>query len=401
MRVACVYFPHFYYQIERLKDPAMEGHPVIIGGLHSSESSSAPEERNRVADCSDEAAAQGVSPGMPLKEAYYRCPDALILPFSGRYESIWENVLYALGAFSIRIEPESPGVAYLDITKALKIFKDERDLAKAVIFNMAESFRFKAQIGIGNSRFIAKQTAMCSWESLIIEPAGEKEFLSLLSIETLPIDAKEKDHLRLLGITTLKKIAGLSRKALISQFGAKGAVIFEIANGLDDKRPIPRRQGLLSLDREFTSDTPLRTFGELQPITEGMVVELSDELRQLRMIARKISITLWLQNGRSLEKLLVMKKPSADPSQIFRGISDFLQSLHLDNPVVSLHISLPNPVAPLGDQGDLFRKKSAFAERLEGITSYFNARYGYTPLMKIEEEEHSRLPERRYRFADL
>ena len=90
---------------------------------------------------------------MSLKEACYRCPDALVLPASGRCESIWENVLYALGAFSMRIEPESPGVAYLDISKALKIFKDERDLAEAIALDMSGSFQFKARIGIGNSRF--------------------------------------------------------------------------------------------------------------------------------------------------------------------------------------------------------------------------------------------------------
>ena len=83
-------------------------------------------------------------------------------------------------------------------------------------------------------------------------------------------------------------------------------------------------------------------------------------------------------------------------------ISVFLESLHLDNPVVSLRIALPGPAAADGDQGDLFRRKSAFAESLEGIKSYFNARYGYIPIVKVEEGEgHSRLPERRFRFADL
>jgi len=133
-----------------------------------------------------------------------------------------------------------------------------------------------------------------------------------------------------------------------------------------------------------------------------MAAELSDELNHLRMMARKVSITLWLQNGKSLEKVIVMKRPSADASHLSRVISDFLESLHLDNPVVSLHIALPGLAGVEGDQGDLFRRKSAFAERLEGIKSYFNARYGYIPIMKVEGgDEHSRLPERRFRFADL
>jgi DNA polymerase-4 len=402
MRIACVYLPHFYYQIERLKTPGMEGHPVIIGGLPSAESSLAPGERNRVADCSDEAAALGVSPEMSLKEAYRRCPDAVFLPSGGRYESTWENVLYALGAFSSRTEPESPGVAYLDITRALKIFEDERALAKAIILNMAGPFQLKARIGIANSRFIAKQAALCAWDSLIVEPGEEKEFLSLLPLETLPINNKEKDRLRLLGLATLKKIGHLSRKALISQFGATGNVIFELVNGIDDKRPIARHQGNLSLDRKFTGEVPLDTPGELRPIIENMIAELSDELNRLRMTARKISITLWLQNGRSLKKLLDLKRPSADPGHISRVVSGFLESFLLENPVISLCIALPDPALPKNDYGDLFRRKSVFANRLEKIRSYFNVRYGCTPPMKVKgREEHPRLPERRFRFADL
>jgi DNA polymerase IV len=394
MRVACVYLPNFYFQIEKLRVPAIEGHPVIIGGV--------PEEQDKVADCSEEAAAEGVSPGMSLQKAYYRCPDALFLPFSGRYESTWENILFALGAFSLKMEPEVPGIVYLDITKALKIYKDERALALAVTREMAESSHLKARIGIGNSRFIAKQAALCAWDVLIIESSGEKEFLALLPIETLPLEKKEKEHLHLLGLTTLKKVAGLSRKALISQFGHMGPVLFEIVNGMDEKKPILRRQSLLCLEREFTSEVALQTSGEVQPIMETMVAELAGELSRMRMASRKVSVILWLGNGLSVEKMLVMKKPSAETRQILGRISDFLESLLVEGPIISFRIAIPDPVPVEGDQADLFRRKSIFAERLEGIKSYFNARYGYTPLLKVEKgDEYSRLPERRFRFVDV
>jgi DNA polymerase IV len=263
MRIACVYLPNFYFQTERLKTPSIEGHPVIIGGM--------PEKKDRVADCSEEAAAQGVSPWMSLQEAYYRCPDALFLPFSGRYESTWEDILFALGAFSLRMEPEKAGLVYLDITRALKVYRDERALALAITREMAASSHLKARIGIGNSRFIAKQAALCAWDVLIMEPGGEKEFLSLLSIETLPLEEKEKEHLRLLGLPTLKKVAGLSQKALMSQFGIMGATLFDIVNGVDESTPIPRRQSTLCLEREFMSEVPLQTSEEMRPVMKTMV----------------------------------------------------------------------------------------------------------------------------------
>ena len=173
MRIACVYFPHLYMQIEKLTQPQLEGYPVIIGGM--------PEERSSVADCSEEAAAQGVFAGMSLRQAYHLCPEALFLPFGGRCEHIWEDILFALGVFTLRVEPTIPGLACLDITEALKIYGNERAMASAIIQDMLTSLRVQVRVGMGNSRFIAKQAALNAWNVLIVRPGEEKTFLSLLS----------------------------------------------------------------------------------------------------------------------------------------------------------------------------------------------------------------------------
>ena len=315
MRIACVYFPHLYMQIEKLTQPQLEGYPVIIGGM--------PEERSSVADCSEEAAAQGVFAGMSLRQAYHLCPEALFLPFGGRCEHIWEDILFALGVFTLRVEPTIPGLACLDITEALKIYGNERAMASAIIQDMLTSLRVQVRVGMGNSRFIAKQAALNAWNVLIVRPGEEKTFLSLLSSEALPLPDKEKEHLRLLGLSTLKKVAGLSRKALISQFGSMGNVLFEIVNGTDEKRPIPRRQNALCLERETTCEVPLQTSEEVRAVMEDMVAGLSDELNRMRLACRKVQLILFLQDGCSLKKALVMKKPTAEARHILGRLSAF------------------------------------------------------------------------------
>jgi nucleotidyltransferase/DNA polymerase involved in DNA repair len=394
MRIACVYFPHLYMQIEKLTQPQLEGYPVIIGGM--------PEERSSVADCSEEAAAQGVFAGMSLRQAYHLCPEALFLPFGGRYGHVWEDILFALGAFTLRVEPTTPGLAYLDITEALKVYGNERTMASAIIQDMLTSLRVQVRVGVGNSRFIAKQAALSAWNVLIVSPGEEKTFLSLLPSEALPLPDKEKEHLRLLGLSTLKKVAGLSRKALISQFGSTGNVLFELVNGTDEKRPIPRRRNALCLERENTCEVPLQTSEEVRAVMEDMVAGLSDELNRMRLACRKVHLTLFLQDGCSLEKVLVMKKPTAEARHILERLSAFLEYLVVKSPVASFRLSVPDPVADQGDQEDLFRMRSVFAERLEGIRAYFDSRYGHTPVMKIEKgDERSRLPERRFRFTSV
>jgi hypothetical protein len=393
MRIACVHFPHFLFQIERLKNPDVDGREVIIGTF--------PTDENKVADCSDEAAAQGISPDMSIREAHFRCPDAILLPFSNRYTSAWENILFALGEFTMRIDAPQWGLAYLDITKATAIYHDERTLAMAIIQHMKESFHLDVRVGIGNSRFITAQAALCAWDTLIIEPGGERDFLSLVSMEALPLNEEEKAHMRMLGMNTIKKMFHLSRKDLLSQLGAKGAAIFDIVNGQDDKQPILKRSGSLYLEREFVSDVPLHTSGEICPAADDMVCALSWELNKMHLLARKVTVILTFQNGQSLEKQLVMKEPSAESSHLALRISDFVDRLIIEDPIVSMRIAVVDPITAKSDQGDLFRKKAIFAERLEGIKDYFSALYGFAPLMRVEEgDSQSRLPERRYRYAD-
>lgn len=394
MRIACVYLPHFYVQVEKLKAPELEGRQVIIGG--------APEERKNVVDCSEEASALGIHPGMTLREAYHLCPDALFLPFGGSYGHVWEDILFALSAFTLRIEPESPGLAYLDITRAVKIFKDERTMALAIVRDMLESSSLPARIGVGNSRFIARQAARCAWDALVVEPGEEKDFLSFLPTDALPIEEKEKEHLHLLGLFSLKNMACLSRKALVSQFGRGGGNLWDTVNGMDDRRPIPRRKSAICLEREFTSEAPLETWGEFATAMSPLVEQLVDELARTGMACRKIELTLLLQNRRSLDKLYVMKKPATEANTILRLITDSLERFVVGSPIMSFRISLPDPVSHNRDQDGLFRTKSVFAERLDGIKSFFNARYGYVPIMRVEEgEAQSRLPERRFRFTNV
>jgi hypothetical protein len=175
-----------------------------------------------------------------------------------------------------------------------------------------------------------------------------------------------------------------------------------MANGIDDKKPIPKRESPICLEREFTSEAPLETSGEMMSAIVPMVGELSGELSVIGMSCRKIGLSLCLENRTVIERTFVMKKPTARPAPMLMRLSECLGALALDSPVVSIAISVPAPALPQRDQENLFWRRSAFAERLEGIRAYFNARYGDTPLMRIEAgEEHSRLPERRFRFVEV
>jgi DNA polymerase IV len=389
MRIACIHFPHFFFQLERLKDPNLDGREVIIGA------------EDRIIDCSDEAAAQGVSSDMSIREAISRCPDAVLLPLRGRCTSVWENILFSLGEFTLKIEALTWGTVYLDVTGTQVTYPDEHALASAITRCMKESFHLDVRIGVANSRFLAAQAAFCAWGTLVVEPGGEKDFLSLVSIEALPLNNEEKAHLRLLGLNSLKKTFHLSKKDLLSQLGEKGADIFDLVNGQDDAQPIPKRSGSLYLEKEYVSDVPLHTWEALRPVAEEMIHILSGELKNMRLLSRKITITLTFQNGQCLEKQLIMQEPSAVSAHFALCVSDCINRLVIESPVICLRICIIDPIPVEKGQSDLIRKRPQFSEKLEGIGDYFSVFHGFASLMRAEESDSlSRLPERRFRFAD-
>jgi nucleotidyltransferase/DNA polymerase involved in DNA repair len=108
MRVACVVVPHFLVEVERLHDPSLRGRPVVVGG--------SSEERKEVLDCSVEAMARGVRPGMPLREALSRCAEAAFVEAHAEwYQAATTAMVNTLLEVSPLVEPAEPGVIYVGV----------------------------------------------------------------------------------------------------------------------------------------------------------------------------------------------------------------------------------------------------------------------------------------------
>jgi DNA polymerase-4 len=399
MRIACVHIPHFHVQIERLKAPALKKRPVIIGGL--------PDEKASVIDCSDEAAAQGVRPGMELREAHHLCPKAAFLTFDRELtEEVWEEALYTLGAFSIRMEPKEQGLVYLDITKALKLYASEEYLASTIVEVFLRGFQLTVLAGVGNSRFIAEQAVLCAPQSVLVVRAGtEKEFVASLHVDGLPVDEEVKERLRLLGLSRLEKVARLSRQAIISQFGSAGACISDIVQGVEDKRQIFKRYQALVLEKEFVSDAPFEAIEQLAAALGSTLAEISSELKRVGKVCRKLKFTLNLQGRKSIERAFVLKNPTAEANKMLARIVNGLNGLEgmtIESPIKGFVLSASDLSTDAGMQEYLFRKRAVLSEKLKGVKGYLEAMYGHTPLFMVREGEgNSLLPERRFVFSEI
>ena len=204
MRVACVYIPHFYLQVEQLSNPNLKNNPVVIVAM--------PEERGFVLDCSDELVKRGVSPLMPLKEASNLCFDAVPLFVQRReYVSIWDSILSSIAEITLRIEAKETGTAFLDVTRLPGMYKSEEQLALALAGLMSDRFHLKAHIGVGNSRFMACEAALSAAKDVhVVRRGTERTFLSNIGIEHLPVARDVRERLHLLGLNRLGQIGAFT-----------------------------------------------------------------------------------------------------------------------------------------------------------------------------------------------
>lgn len=345
-------------------------------------------------------------PGFPTHSTPHATGRPPALPDPGSPEevvnSLWDDILSSLKSFTIRIESPVPGTAYLDVTKPLQIYTDEEVLGLSIIQMILMSFHLEAQVGVSNSRFTAHGAALFGTAISIVPPGKEKEFLGPLPMEALPLEEEIKERLKLLGLSTCRKIARLSRAALLSQFGATGKEMWDLVNGVQDKSRIPPVRTVTCLEREDVFDAPMETTAQLHGCVATIVEEMASELAHLKKRCRRLKIVLHVRNAPSLQRIFTFHVPTSSGEEMARRILYDLEQVTLEGPVTGVflaaHVLSPREVI----QDNLFRPRPLSFEKLKNVRGYLRAKYGAIPLARVaEEDEHTFLPEKRYRFVEL
>ncbi len=114
----------FYASVECLDDPALQGLPVIVGGLGP---------RGVVATASYEARAFGVHSALPMSRAKRLCPQGrFIRPRIARYREKSGEVFSIFRDFTPLVEGLSLDEAFLDVSGSLKLFGSHLEIGRKI-----------------------------------------------------------------------------------------------------------------------------------------------------------------------------------------------------------------------------------------------------------------------------
>jgi nucleotidyltransferase/DNA polymerase involved in DNA repair len=368
---------------------------LVIGGF--------PHERKTVLDCSGKAAASGVHPGMTLRQASHRCPDAIFLPVDeAAYAQAFEEVLDILDQFSPIVEVDSLGKAFLDITGTKQLFGPAENLASRISGDVLQQTRFESQIGVASGKFVAGIAAsLASARPLIVRNGKEEKFLEALPVELLPISQAAITWLKRLGLRRMGQVASLAENALASQLGKEGLTAHRLAKGVDGEpvRPRPRPD---ILEQTLSFEPPLENLDALLAALDKSLDQLVPLLRKRYQVCGQIRLCLRSEDGRTCPDAVNLKTPLDSKPEILGILKRHLETASFPEGVSEICLGLAKLGSESGKQAPLSPgTKGRQEEVLQRLEKDLGGRFGHSSLKKVVAlDPDSRIPECRVALVD-
>lgn len=216
---------------------------------------------NRVIACSSAARAAGVRRGLRRRESQARCPQLHVVAADpARDARFFEGVTAAVDEVVPRAEVLRPGLLVLAVRGAARYFGSEQHAAERLVDAVAAAGA-ECQVGIADQLATAVFAAKAGQ---VIDPGGDAQFLSALSIRQLAAEPSLSgpgrgdlaDLLWRMGIRTFGQFAELSRSDVASRFGADAVAAHRLVRGEPVRGP-SGREIPAELDAVLTCDPPI------------------------------------------------------------------------------------------------------------------------------------------------
>ena len=246
----------FFAAVEMRDNPQFRRKSVIIGAD--------PREgkgRGVISTCSYEARKFGLHSGMPISQAYLRCPHGIYLrPNFKKYSKASKQVMEILSRYSKDFQQIGNDEAYLDLTDTCLNYKEAKENAKKIQREICESVGLTISIGIAPTKSLAKIASDCNKPNgiTLFKPENFKVLLKDMEITRVPgIGKKTKVYFYKKGIKKIGDILNTPVSKMVNLFGEHGKWIWKVVNGFDNRKvkEFQEERKSISAERTFLEDT--------------------------------------------------------------------------------------------------------------------------------------------------
>jgi DNA polymerase IV len=310
----------FFVAVECKNNPRLAGKPLIIGGSSR---------RGVVAACSYETRKFGVHSAMPMYLALQLCPDAKVI--SGDMESYSKNsheVTEIIAGSSPLFEKSSVDEFYIDASgmdKYFGAFKWAVELRRKII----KESGLPISLGMSVNKLVSKVTTnefKPNAEKQIL-PGFEKDFLSPLSVDKIPMIGKQtSSFLYDMGVRKVETLREMPLKFLVSAFGKNGISLWNKAHGIDES-PVVSYSEQKSISTECTFEEDTIDTKRLKSILITMVEKVAFQLREQNKLACCVTVKIRYSNFDTETKQMHIPYTSSD-HVLLRNVTELFTKLY-------------------------------------------------------------------------
>ncbi len=312
----------FYASVEVLKDPALEGRPVVVGG---------PGPRGVVMSASYEARRYGVASAMPAARARRLCPAIVfVAPDFASYRAYSTRLREVLLSFTPLVEPLSLDEAFLDVSGATRLFGPPAEIAAAVRARVMGELSLNCSVGVAPTKFLAKMaSAAAKPDGLVVVVAdGALEFLHPLPVGALwGVGQRTHDVLERLGVRTVGELAAVPARVLERTLGEGHARhLADLAAGRDERAVVPY-EAPKQVSHEETFDRDIDADDDVMRELLRLSFRVASRLREEGFRARTVTLKVRLASFTTLHRSRTFPDPSDAGADLYRATAELYRAI--------------------------------------------------------------------------
>lgn len=383
----------FFISCEATRHPEIKGRPSAVAGD--------PKKRSGIILTANyEARSFGVRTGMTLFEAQKNCPNIILLrPDHAFYSRMSRRVMDILGRFTPVVEQNSVDEAWLDMTGCSIICGKPLEAARKIMDEIKDTLGLWCSIGISENKFLSKMASDMK-KPLGITELWQSEICTTLwplPVEAMyGIGARTANRLKSFGMYTIGDIALYGEKILPQNFGKYGALIYSLANGIDNEPVAHHEQDAMkSIGRSTTLPSDVTDFDFARCVLLNLAEEVGADARRHGKKGTTVQITLKYADFTSITR---QSKVSATnlTKDIAAAGTELLKRNFTGRPVRLLGLSLsgfdvetPQQLSFFTDFTDKKTQVRTREEHLEKTVDVIRERFGKKTIKRASLLEHS------------
>ena len=328
----------FFVRCEEIKNPSLEGQPVIIGKVGRG---------GIVSTCSYKAREFGCRSGMPTYQALLKCPDAIVLGGDYSYYSEKSKQFFSfMRKFTNLIEPASVDECFADFSDVLKNEKEPIVFLRNLQKDLYKETGLKCSIGVAPTKFLAKMASDMKKPLglVVIRRRDAKKMLSPLPIEDFfGIGKKTSPRLREIGINTIGDLISKIEQEdseVKAELGKFYYVIKDWVEGKGDDRIDTEPFDPKSVGHSTTLFSDALSVEELEKPLRELSLEVSKDAKKSNKKGKSVQLVLKDNEFKVINRSRRLSELTNDFEAIYKVALDLLKENYDGRPTRLIGVTL-------------------------------------------------------------